>query len=615
MNWEQLKAIVWLRSRLSINQWRKGGPFNFAVMVALVAGVMIFAALSFFLAIGLGIFLLPRATPNHVIIVWDTMVAILLFSWLTSLLVEVQRMELLSLEKLLHLPMTLRDAFLLNYLSSVICLNIVCFVPPALGLTIALAVTKGPQMLLLFPILASFILMLTAVTYQFRGWLSSMMSDKRRQRTVVVFITMSFVAFAQVPNIVIQLSLPDGKATQRKATEQNAKEQEINNQLTRQEITIDEHRTRISELRAAVAAEKGTAAAASKARIDGLLTTINQVVPVGWLPYSSKQLIEGPAWPALLCLAAMTTIGSLSLWRSYASTIRFYTGNQKVRKPRAATAQAVDRAAPSTAKRMLVERSIPRFSEHTSAIAFCSMQNLIRAPEAKMVLIGPGVMGLMLVLLIVSNRVPQFTPGLEPFVWLGGLAVMTFMCMMLLMNVFGMDRNGFRCFVLMPVRRSDILIGKNASMMPLVMAMSLFFAGCLSYFAPVGVLNVFAHFCQAVTTFLLACLAGNWVSICFPIAMVPGAGKPVQVNWATMLVQMLVIMSCPLFVAPALVFVTIEWAIKTYFQLSFIPIYAVLSAVELWLVIVAYRYAITRQGTLLQSRETKILEVLTVPTE
>ena len=622
MNWEQLRTIVWLRSRLSINQWRKAGVFNFVIMMILVVSLLIFAALSFFLAIGLGIFLLPRATPTIVMAVWDILIVVLLFSWTISLMVEIQRMELLSIEKLLHLPMSLRDAFLLNYLSSIVCLNIICFVPAALGLCIALAYTNGPHLLWLIPVLFSFILMLTAVTYQFRGWLASLMSNKRRQRTVIVFFTISFVAVAQLPNIVIQLTLPDSKVIQQRAAEKKAEMQEVSNALARKEISVEEHTRKLAELKENAAREKAEANAKWQQRFESILTTTNQMLPIGWMPYASKQLLTGPMWPALLCGLGMTLIGSLSLWRAYASTVRFYTGNVKALTPEQAakrgsrklTAEA-DTSTSVQRPIALMERSLPKLSEHVSAIALCSIQNLIRAPEAKMVMIGPGILGIMFVLMIVSNRTPKLPPGFEPFMWIGGLAVLTFMCMMLMSNAFGMDRNGFRCFVLMPIRRHDILLGKNIAYLSLIALLAGFGALGMQYIAPVGPLTVIGSICQMGITYLLACLVGNWVSIYFPIAMSPGAGKPVQVNLVTMLVQMAVLMLCPLFIVPGLIFCAMEWAAARYLSISFLPIYAVLSIVELWLAIKVYQYVLERQGRMLQQRETKILEVLTVNTE
>ena len=40
-------------------------------------------------------------------------------------------------------------------------------------------------MLLLLPLLAAFLLMVTGITHQFRGWLASLMVNPRRRRTVI----------------------------------------------------------------------------------------------------------------------------------------------------------------------------------------------------------------------------------------------------------------------------------------------------------------------------------------------------------------------------------------------------------------------------------------------
>ena len=111
-------------------------------------------------------------------------------------------------------------------------------------------------------------------------------------------------------------------------------------------------------------------------------------------------------------------------------------------------------------------------------------------------MIGPGILGIMFVLMIVSNRTPKLPPGFEPFMWIGGLAVLTFMCMMLMSNAFGMDRNGFRCFVLMPIRRQDILLGKNIAYLSLIALLAGLGALGMQYIATVGPLTVLGSICQ-----------------------------------------------------------------------------------------------------------------------
>ena len=618
MNLEQLKAIIWLRWRLSQNQWRKSGTLGFVLTVILVCSAMTLAAISFFLAIGIGIFVLPKASPQSVMIFWDIVIGILLFTWTISLLVEVQRMELLSLEKLLHLPMTLRDAFLLNYLSSLASLQIVCFVPLSLGVCIALSITSGLKMLLMFPLVLSFVLMLTAVTYHFRGWLASLMADKRRQRTVVVMFTFGFIAISQVPNIVLQLSIPKSeKAAKQRAQEQTAESQALTDALNRNEISREAYNQQIADLTAKFKQQKKDAELASEAVFEKYSTLANQVLPVGWLPYANKALLSGSVGPAVLCLFGMTLIGGLSLWRSYTSTIKYYTGNVQpvVKAIPANVARESKPQLTSLDKATFMEWQIPRLSERTSAIALCSFRNLVRAPEAKMLFIGPLILGIMFVLMVVTNRIPTIPAGLQPLAWLAGIAVFTFMCLMLLLNVFGMDRSGFRCFILMPAERSEVLIGKNLSMLPIVLSIALVVALGLLYIAPISPLAILACGCQTLVSLSMSSMLGNWVSIQFPIAMNPGTGKPAQVNMVTMLVQMVVMFACPLFIAPGVLFFGIDWALGHFFSIRFVPAFAVLSIVELWLVSKLYVYVLERQGRLLQRRETKMLELLTANAE
>src|SRR5262249_7488465 len=141
--------------------------------------------------------------------VWDGLVLALIFFWMTGLLADLQRSDVLAMEKFLHLPVSLVGALLVNYLSSWFSLSLLVCVPPMLGLAIGLAITHGPAMLLVLPAIVALLIMVTAVTFQFRGWLAALMVNKRRRQTILLVVTMSFVLFAQVPNLVMQYVRPD----------------------------------------------------------------------------------------------------------------------------------------------------------------------------------------------------------------------------------------------------------------------------------------------------------------------------------------------------------------------------------------------------------------------
>jgi hypothetical protein len=158
--------------------------------------------------------------------------------------------------------------------------------------------------------------------------------------------------------------------------------------------------------------------------------------------------------------------------------MNYYTGNVKTVSTKTTPHAAVTKQLKQSVKSSFMERKIPKFSEHATAVALCSFRSLLRAPEAKMLFIGPMILGIMFVLMIVTNRAPTIPAGLEPLAWLAGVSVLTFMCLMLMLNVFGMDRSGFRCFILMPAQRSEILLGKNASMLPII--------GAVAFWLPLG---------------------------------------------------------------------------------------------------------------------------------
>src|SRR5262249_60906359 len=103
---------------------------------------------------------------------------------------ELHRSGRLWLSRFSPLPVSLSGVFVLNYLSSLLSLTLVLLLPAMLGLTFGLLFGRGLAMLPLLPLLLAFLLMVTAVSYQFQGWLASLMVNKRRPRTILVLVTL-----------------------------------------------------------------------------------------------------------------------------------------------------------------------------------------------------------------------------------------------------------------------------------------------------------------------------------------------------------------------------------------------------------------------------------------
>ena len=80
-----------------------------------------------------------------------------------------------------------------------------------------------------------------------------------------------------------------------------------------------------------------------------------------------------------------------------------------------------------------------------------------------MPLILIGVFGTM----VFAGRARNIPELARPLLGLGVISITMLSFTQILCNLFGVDRDGFRAFVLSPVRRRDILLGKNLAIAPL----------------------------------------------------------------------------------------------------------------------------------------------------
>jgi ABC-2 type transport system permease protein len=65
VNWRHLKAFVWLRSRLLVNQWRRAGSLNTILMsIILVVAVLMIIPLGIG-SFALAVYAIPKAASAH----------------------------------------------------------------------------------------------------------------------------------------------------------------------------------------------------------------------------------------------------------------------------------------------------------------------------------------------------------------------------------------------------------------------------------------------------------------------------------------------------------------------------------------------------------------------
>lgn len=610
---QHLAAFLWLRWRLLANQWRRAGTFNAVVMTILAVGTVVLAVPLFIGCVALGVFALDDAPPRTLLYLWDAVVIAFTFFWTLGLLTDLQRTEAFALSKFLHLPVKLSAAFLINYLSSLLRLSLVLFVPVMCGLGIGLAISRGLWLASAVPLVLAFFFMATMLTYQFQGWLASMMSNPRRRRTIVVVTTALLMFAFQLPNLLNIFRPSVAKQRDEQSQESAASLTKLLDEFKAGVIDADEFQRRQQEL-----FEQNQAATAQDQlqraqKWDRTARLANLVLPIGWLPMGVTAAAEHNAWPVLLAFAGMTLIGSVSLWRAYRTTLRLYQGEFTSRgaATRPPPVAGAVQGKVNRARTLLVERRLPGVSEPVAAVALGSLRSQLRSPETKVMLLTPVLLGALFGSALFRSP-DDVVELLRPFAGIGAICLSLFGIVQVTANQFGFDRDGFRVYVLSAVPRRDILLGKNLACLPFTLVMSAIMLTVVQIARPMRIDHFVAMAPQFVSMFLLFCMLMNLISIYAPMAVAAGSLKPAQSKLIPVLVQMVMFTFLfPLTQMLSLLPFGLEALLRWQGLATGVPIALLLSLGQCAALLVFYHFVLNAQGRMLQAREQKILETVT----
>jgi ABC-2 type transport system permease protein len=577
MDASELRTILWLRWRLTRNQWSRGGPLN-AVLRTIVAVVLfVLALVSGIVGMLVGFFVLADVSPLKLLVAWDAFAGVFLLAWMIGLISEIQRSETIDIGRMLHLPISLSDIFLINYLASHLTLSVIAFLPLTLGLCVGLIPSRGGYMIGLVPLVLGFVFMVSAWTYCLRGWLVTLMVNKRRRRAIIAGITFGFILITQVPYLIGNL------------------------QHDRRRHGSDTTRTAPTEERTAARPE-----GPDRETLRRAVLLAHHFVPFLWVGNGARSLAEGSLLPAVLGTVGGFGIGALGLRRAYRSTLRFYRGQTTREKPsKKAKVEKV------TAGRNFLEKQLPGVPDEAAAMALASFRCLARAPEVKMALASNFMMLLIFGAMFLLRRSSDTSEAFKPFIATGAIGLTFFGTTQLMFNLFGYDRGGFRALALLPTPRRYVLLGKNLALLPVVLCIGGLVLLVVAFAAGVSALVVIATLMQLLAAFLLLSIAGNLVSTIVPYRVAPGSMKPTKLPMLTMLlmfVSRLLFPAAllPIFLAPGLGLLVskLGWAPAGAVNLAF-------SALLLVLVAGFYRLCLPGLGDLLRQREKTILQVVT----
>lgn len=584
MNREQLKTILWLRWRLMSNQWRRGGGLGAVIAVLVGVTAFLLAALCFAGTLLGAAFGLGKASPEVIMGVWFGITAVFLCFWMIGLLVELQRSETIDLQRLMHLPVALGQMFVVNYLVSHFSLSIILLVPAMIGLGIGLMIARGPEMILVIPLALCMVFMVTAWTYCLRGWLSAMMTNPRRRRTVIMGISLAFVLLSQAPNLYLNV---------------------FQNRNSPGKSTTSEERQH----------QRETRDAATKKMFDNLVAA-QRFVPPLWVPVGAQALAKGNPLPALLGTLGCAGIAALGLRRAYRSTVRFYHGEtgglaavkisseaKKIPTPRAKN------------KKDFLELAIPFAPEQSAAVALATLRSLLRAPEVKMAWATSFIVTLILGATFFFRITTNLSDTVKPFIATGSIVFPVFFLAQFFANQFGFDRDGFRALILSPADRRLILLGKNLAALPIAAAFGVLLITLTTVRLHLPPLTVLATLFQLASLLLMAGLAGNLLSILMPYRIQPGTMKPTKMPGLAMVVLMFCQFLFPVAMSPVFAGPLLQMLWRRSDLPDFVPVNLVFSALLCGLMIILYWQTLAPLGRLLQRRETKILGVVSVEVE
>ena len=362
-------------------------------------------------------------------------------------------------------------------------------------------------------------------------------------------------------------------------------------------------------------------------------------LPPGWLAYGAYRATEHQIWPGIAGTLLLSAIAGASLRRSYQTTVRFYLGDFRsdqstaqaprlpVRPTRGipASIDGADYARPAPGMPAMqlqlagmVGKSLPWVPEQAAATGLATLRSLLRAPEVKMMLLTPALLGVVMMTTRLAGRGGGAPVPAEIRSVLALAIVVTVVVSLsqVFQNQFGFDRSAFRVFVLSPAPRRQILLGKNLAMVPIVAGAGIVFLGILEFMFPLRLSEFLATLVEMVSAFLIVCLVGNQMSILLPSAIRQGSMRSSDTKVLRVLLQLVAMLGLVVAFVPLALPLGVDYLLQTFLLRQYawgewIPVYLILSLLVAVVILLVYRTVLNYQGGLLQRRELQILQAVT----
>jgi len=221
--WSALASAFW---RGKVNRWIKDSIISRTIGSVFLALFILVTVLWFSLSSFFGYRLATRpATPDDLayFAIWNGLLVMFLIFWMVSLFNDAVRGDTLSLQRLMHLPISPASVFAFNYLLSWINIPLIFFLASGTGLVFGSSLAAGPSVLWKWIPVVSYAAMLSAVTSHIQGKLLAWLVNPRSRTWIMTLmpLLLAFMGFGiaigshylrrlvDVPSIVFWLRVCD----------------------------------------------------------------------------------------------------------------------------------------------------------------------------------------------------------------------------------------------------------------------------------------------------------------------------------------------------------------------------------------------------------------------
>ncbi len=668
--------FIWLRMRIRYNQMTHSSKIAQAFAVL----GMIFVAMStvsvWVVGVLTGLFLPSRIGLENNYLIWDVAALIAVLSWAIHVLNEAQRGDPISLDRILHLPVSPGQAFVVNYFSS---LGSTVFLMTAggfLGLVIGSLFSVGPKAILfLFPAIA-FLFSMTAITYWLQGWIAGVMSNPRKRQSIIVMIPIAIILVTQVPVQLIQWSTGSSRVESPKSDPAKAESPGVSeptdsnpevvaNELggvSEKETAANEPTDSVAEVKPVEepqadssekpkdAPESGTEPASDSAvaemekasaetapdsqnsrearaqkrkerreamfeRWKSIATVANIACPPLWPAGAVQSLSAGSLWnPTPMFFTLIMFLGGVQALRlSHRATLRYWRGEDTKKAP--LTAKSTTKPTRVQKESRLCEFSMPLLSEETSAIAGMTWATMKRAPEIKLFMMLPMILPIILLMVFRERMLPS-NDILKTMLICGFSTFFLLVASGVAGNMFAYDRSGFRVFVLSSTDRTRILLGRNLAFAPLLLFLCILSIVGFAVFYGVSIRSTVVAILVTLTMLPPYFLVMNLMSILTPFPLAAGSIQPKHFDFTTVIINVLLSMILPFILMVAMIPVGIQYLVATFApSISWLPFEAIVGLTMCTASLLLYRWILSWQGQLLAKREKELLRKVTSKVE